>query len=86
MTAWSAFGWWGCEATSSGYFSPVWEIVYRMEDDGTLTPGEPTPIAMPDVIGAGIAAALKGRAEQKLWDVEYDLDSIIPVVEGMLNG
>lgn len=73
------------KATNHGYFSPVWEIPYRMEDDGSLTPSEPAPISMPDRIGAAVAAAMKARMERKLWDGDYDIDTIWPVVEGMLN-
>lgn len=72
-------------ATESGLFSPIYKIVYRLEDDGSITPREPVPISMPPEIGAGVAAAMKSRAERKLWDAYYDFNSIMPVVDGMLN-
>lgn len=75
----------GVRATNHGYFWPVWEVAYRMEDDGSLTPGEPRPIPMPTKIGPGVAAAVKARSQQQLWEGDYDIDALIPVVEGLLN-
>ena len=72
-------------ANSTGFFTPVWSVVYRFEDDGHITPAFPEPIPMPGSIGSGIAAALKARKEQKLWEGDYDITTVVPVVEGLLN-
>lgn len=72
-------------ATTAGYFSPVWSVAYRFEDDGAITPTFPEPIPMPDTIGPGIAAAIKSRSDQTLWEGDYDLNTLVPVVEGLLN-
>lgn len=75
----------GVRALDDGVVSPVWQVDYTLEDDGSLTPREPAPIPLPKVIANGVSTALQARVERKMWDAYYDFDTIVPVVQGMLN-
>lgn len=69
-----------------GIYEPHWSVPYSMADDGTLSFGEPEPSIIPVEIGHGLQAAKKARNEQKFWEFSHTLETVIPVVIGLLEG
>lgn len=69
-----------------GIFEPHWSVPYSMSDDGRLSFGEPAPSIIPAEIGHGLQAAKKARNEQTFWEFEHSIETVMPVVIGLLEG
>lgn len=75
----------GLRVNVRGIFNPHWSVPYSMSDRGTLSFGEPETAVMPCEISSAVLAAKAARLNQAMWDQSYTLESVIPVVIGMLE-
>lgn len=75
----------GLKVNYRGIFNPHWRLDYSVSDTGRLSFGEPVLSPVPDEIGSGIQAAKKERMGQRYWQFGHTIDSVIPVVEELLN-
>lgn len=75
----------GLQVNIRGIFNPHWSVPYSLSDRGTLRFGQPEVAEIPTEIGTAVAAATSARMNQAMWEQSYTLESVIPVVIGMLE-
>lgn len=75
----------GLRVNVRGIFNPHWKVPYSLSDRGTLRFGEPESAEMPPEISSAVFAAKAARLNQTQWEESYTLESVIPVVIGMLE-
>ena len=73
------------KANYRGYFNPHWSVPYKMSDDGSLSFGEPVSDVVPPPIGVAVQHAKVARMRQTLWEWDHSIETMLPVVEGLLN-
>lgn len=75
----------GLKVNYRGIFNPHWTVTYSVSDSGVLSFDEPIRSPVPDEIGAGIQAAKKERMGQRYWQFGHTIETVIPVVEELLE-
>ena len=68
-----------------GMFEPHWSVPYKMADDGSLSFGKPALAVVAPEIGHAVIAAKRARRLQTFWDMDHQLETVLPIVEGLLN-
>lgn len=73
------------KVSTRGMFNPTWKVPYKMADDGCMSFGEPIRDAVPGHLAAAVQGVKRARRVQAFWESEHSIESLMPIVEALLD-